>query len=267
MSGSPSPTLAVSVSFNPSGASSTLDGSHHDEDEQVRLTAPPGRRVLVVDDEPTVREVLCAYLDRGGFDVAEASDGPGALRAIRDQKPDLVLLDLMLPELDGLSVLTEIRQDSSVPVIVLTALADEGDRVLGLELGADDYVVKPFSPREVTARVNAVLKRSSSPDQPTRRLGFEGLSIDEATREVLVAGRHVELTPKEFDLLTFLAASPRQVFSRGQLLEQVWGSSRDWQDPSTVTVHVGRIRQKIEPNPNEPRWLSTVWGVGYRFEP
>lgn len=223
--------------------------------------------MLVVDDEPTVREVLCAYLDRGGFQVAEASDGAGALQAVRDQKPDLVLLDLMLPEVDGLSVLTEIRRDSSVPVIVLTALADEGDRVLGLELGADDYVVKPFSPREVTARVKAVLKRSSLPTQPTRLLEFDGLSIDGATREVVVLGRQVEMTPKEFDLLSFLASSPRQVFSRGQLLEQVWGSSRDWQDPSTVTVHIGRIRSKIESNPNEPRWLTTVWGVGYRFEP
>ncbi len=223
--------------------------------------------MLVVDDEDTVREVLCAYLDRGGFDVAEASDGPGALRAVREQRPDLVLLDVMLPEIDGLSVLTEIRQDSAVPVIMLTALADEGDRVLGLELGADDYVVKPFSPREVTARVKAVLKRASAPDRPTLRLDYEGLSIDSASRDVMVMGRAIELTPKEFDLLSFLAASPRQVFSRGQLLEQVWGSSREWQDPSTVTVHVGRVRQKIEDNPNAPRWLTTVWGVGYRFEP
>ena len=233
----------------------------------MRVTAPPGGRVLVVDDEPTVREVLCAYLDRGGFDVAEAADGPAAIRAVRELQPDLVVLDLMLPQLDGLSVLTEIRQDSTVPVIVLTALADEGDRVLGLELGADDYVVKPFSPREVTARVKAVLKRAASDGSPTDRLEFDGLSIDGATREVVVDGRQVELTPKEFDLLSFLASSPRQVFSRGQLLEQVWGSSREWQDPSTVTVHVGRVRQKIESNPNEPRWLSTVWGVGYRFEP
>lgn len=253
--------------FSPLEASFVSDDSELDQDPQMRLAASPGGRVLVVDDEPTVREVLCAYLDRGGFDVAEAADGPAALRAVRDQRPDLVLLDLMLPEIDGISVLTEIRQDSSVPVIVLTALADEGDRVLGLELGADDYVVKPFSPREVTARVKAVLKRASSQDRPTDRLDFDGLSIDGATREVKVGGLEVELTPKEFDLLSFLAASPRQVFSRGQLLEHVWGSSREWQDPSTVTVHIGRIRQKIEPNPNQPRWVSTVWGVGYRFEP
>ena len=233
----------------------------------MRLTASPGGRVLVVDDEPNVREVLCAYLDRGGFDVSEAADGPGAIRAVRELRPDLVLLDLMRPQIDGLSVLTEIRQDSSVPVIVLTALADEGDRVLGLELGADDYVVKPFSPREVTARVKAVLKRAAPTATSTDRLEFDGLSIDGATREVVVDGLRVELTPKEFDLLSFLASSPRQVFSRGQLLEQVWGSSRDWQDPSTVTVHIGRVRQKIESNPNEPRWLGTVWGVGYRFQP
>ena len=233
----------------------------------MRLAAPEASKVLVVDDESNVREVLSAYLVRGGFEVTEAADGRTALEAVRDLRPDLVLLDLMLPEIDGLSVLGEIRRDSSVPVILLTALSEESDRVVGLELGADDYVVKPFSPREVTARVKAVLKRVSEPDRFEDRLQFGDLSIDGRTREVRVRDENIELTPKEFDLLAFLASSPRQVFSRGQLLEHVWGSSRDWQDPSTVTVHVGRIRQKIEANPNEPCWVTTVWGVGYRFEP
>jgi DNA-binding response OmpR family regulator len=233
----------------------------------MRLTAPTGSKVLVVDDEQNVREVLCAYLDRGGFEVTEAADGRAALQAISDHEPDLVLLDLMLPGIDGLSVLGEIRRENPIPVILLTALAEESDRVVGLEMGADDYVVKPFSPREVTARVKAVLKRVAEPDQFGDRLQFEDLSIDGRTREVRVREETVELTPKEFDLLAFLASSPRQVFSRGQLLEHVWGSSREWQDPSTVTVHVGRIRQKIETYPNHPRWITTVWGVGYRFEP
>lgn len=242
-------------------------GDERDSDDQMRLQAPMGSKVLVVDDESNVREVLCAYLDRGGFEVTEAADGRAALDAIQTLDPDLVLLDLMLPEIDGLSVLSEIRRDSTVPVILLTALAEESDRVVGLEMGADDYVVKPFSPREVTARVKAVLKRTTEPYRFDDRRQFGDLSIDGRTREVRVQGIAVDLTPKEFDLLAFLASSPKQVFSRGQLLEHVWGSSRDWQDPSTVTVHVGRIRQKIEADPNEPRWVTTVWGVGYRFEP
>lgn len=233
----------------------------------MRTPSLTGRRVLVVDDEKTVRQVLAAYLDRGGFRVGEATTGSEALDLIQDWRPDLVLLDLMLPEIDGLSVLSEIRRESSVPVILLTALTDEADRVLGLEMGADDYVVKPFSPREVTARVKAVLKRISEPPSFADRMTFDGLEIDGATREVRVGGRSLDLTPKEFDLLAFLASSPRQVFSRGQLLKQVWDSSSEWQDPSTVTVHVRRVRQKIEPDPDDPSWILTVWGVGYRFEP
>lgn len=253
------------MSFIPDRASSKKDDRA--VDEHMRLAPPPGSKVLVVDDESNVREVLCAYLDRGGFEVTEAADGPAALLAVKELEPDLVLLDLMLPEVDGLSVLSEIRRDSDVPVILLTALAEESDRVVGLEMGADDYVVKPFSPREVAARVKAVLKRTSEPRRFDDQLVFDELSIDGRTREVRVRGRRIELTPKEFDLLAFLASSPRQVFSRGQLLQHVWGSSRDWQDPSTVTVHVGRVRQKIEADPTHPRWVATVWGVGYRFEP
>jgi DNA-binding response OmpR family regulator len=223
-------------------------------------------RVLVVDDEPMVREVVAAYLAREGFLVDEAADGETALGKIRDGRPDLVVLDVMLPEIDGFSLLGELRKSTDVPVILLTARDEEPDRVLGLELGADDYVVKPFSPRELAARVRSVLRRSRTP-VPDERFEFEGLAIDGATREVIVDGSRVELTPKEFDLLAFLAASPRQVFSRGQLLEHVWDSSPDFQDPSTVTVHVRRIRRKIESDPDRPQRITTVWGVGYRFEP
>ena len=226
-----------------------------------------GKRVLLVDDEPTVREVVAAYLERDGFVVLEAENGRDALLTL-DRQPDLVLLDVMIPEVDGFSVLRRVRAVSDVPVILLTARGDEPDRVLGLELGADDYVVKPFSPRELTARVKTVLRRSrGSSGFEGDRLEFGDLTIDPTTREVTVAGQRVAMRPLEFDLLYFLARSPRQVFTRSQLLEQVWESSSDWQDTSTVTVHVRRVRTKIEPDPNHPRWLETVWGVGYRFEP
>jgi DNA-binding response OmpR family regulator len=229
---------------------------------------PDGRplRVLVVDDEPMVREVVVSYLERDGFKVAEAADGETALRLVLEGRPDLVVLDVMLPAIDGLEVLAQIRKRIDVPVILLTARTDEVDRILGLELGADDYVVKPFSPRELAARVRSVLRRSRPP-AASPKLEFDGLVIDGTTRDVLVGGDVIEMTPKEFDLLVFLASSPRQVFSRTQLLEQVWDSSPDYQDPSTVTVHIRRIRQKIEANPDEPRWVCTVWGVGYKFEP
>lgn len=227
----------------------------------------PAERILVVDDEPMVREVVVAYLEREGFRVFEASTGTGALQQIARQRPDLVVLDVMLPEIDGFGVLSELRKSDDIPVILLTARTEEPDRVLGLELGADDYVVKPFSPRELAARVRSVLRRSTTPTAPPEVLRFDGLVIDEQAREVAVNDEAIEMTPKEFDLLAFFARSPRQVFSRGQLLEQVWDSSADWQDPSTVTVHVRRLRRKIESNPDDPRWITTVWGVGYRFEP
>ncbi len=224
------------------------------------------RRILVVDDEPMVREVLVSYLERDGYAVDEAADGQGALELAKTTKPDLILLDVMLPELDGFAVLTRIRQDSSVPVILLTARSEEPDRIVGLELGADDYVVKPFSPREVVARVRSVLRRThSSPIED--RLEFDGLVVDGSSREVRVLGEPVELTPMEFDLLAYLAASPRTARSRSNLLENVWDSSPEYQDPSTVTVHVARLRQKIEKDPDAPRWVTTVRGVGYRFEP
>ena len=224
-------------------------------------------RVLVVDDEPMVREVVTAYLERDGYRVQCATTGPEALDALRASPPDLVVLDVMLPGVDGLEILRRVRADADVPVILLTARTEETDRVLGLELGADDYVVKPFSPRELSARVRSVLRRSRTTEPQPTRLEFDGVVIDGTTRELSIDGRVVELTPKEFDLIAFLASSPRQVFSRGQLLEQVWDSSMDYQDPSTVTVHIRRLRQKIEPIPADPRWLKTVWGVGYKFEP
>ena len=224
--------------------------------------------VLVVDDEPTVREVVAGYLRRDGHDVLEAADGVAAMELFATDPPDLIVLDMMLPGVNGLDILRRVRAASDVPVIMLTARAEESDRVAGLELGADDYVVKPFSPRELAARVNGVLRRTSGRSVTARGpMVFDGLEIDPLSREVTMNGRTIEMTPKEFDVLAFLAASPRQVFSRAQLLESVWQSSPDWQDPATVTVHVRRIRNKIEDDPETPRWITTVWGVGYRFEP
>lgn len=225
------------------------------------------RRVLVVDDEATVGEVVAAYLDRDGYRVSEAADGKQALEMIDAERPDLIVLDVMLPGNDGLNILATVRRTMTTPVILLTARADEADRIVGLEMGADDYVIKPFSPRELAARVKAVLKRAAEPQVASAELLFDGLSIDGRTRDVTVEGTPVELTPREFDLLHFLASSPRRVFSRAQILNRVWGSSPDWQDPATVTVHVGRVRQKIEVDASDPRWVTTVWGVGYRFEP
>ena len=233
----------------------------------MALTDFQGRSVLVVDDEPMVREVVAAYLTRDGFSVTEAADGRSAIEHVDTQPVDLIVLDVMLPEADGLSVLTAIREQGDTPVILLTARGEESDRVLGLELGADDYLVKPFSPRELAARVRAVLKRTMGPAQRGDRVDFDEIGIDPALRQVVVAGVPVELTPKEFDLLFFLASSPRQVFSRAQILDHVWDSNSDWQDPSTVTVHIRRLRQKIEDDPQSPRRLITVWGVGYRFDP
>ncbi|MEN8114696.1 MAG: response regulator transcription factor [Actinomycetota bacterium] len=225
--------------------------------------------VLVVDDEEIVREVVCTYLEQEGYATRQAAAGLEAVELIESERPDLIVLDVMLPEIDGFSILGELRKREDIPVILLTARTEETDRVLGLELGADDYVVKPFSPRELAARVRTVLRRASRTEAPALEptISHEGLEIDTRSREVRVDGDLVDLTAKEFDLLAFLASSPRQVFSRGQLLEHVWDSSTDWQDASTVTVHIRRVRRKIERDPNEPRWISTVWGVGYRFEP
>lgn len=231
----------------------------------IRRAPPSSGLVLVVDDEPIVREVVCRYLRREGFDTREAEDGPQALDAVERFAPSLVVLDVMLPGLDGFDVCRHIRAASDVPVILLTARAEEADRIVGLELGADDYIPKPFSPRELTARVRAVLRRArqTSGERPVRH---GALVIDAATREVTLGGADVLLTAREFDLLWFLASHPRQVFSRDHLLERVWNHVPAI-DTGTVTVHVRRLREKIEDDPGAPRRVQTVWGVGYRFVP
>jgi DNA-binding response OmpR family regulator len=229
------------------------------------------RLVLVVDDEPMLRNLLSRLLRMEGYDVIEAEDGQTALDLVEERRPDLVLLDVMLPARDGLDVLGDLRRTSEVPVILVSALGEEADRVLGLKMGADDYVVKPFSAAELSARIESVLRRTAlrAAPQPaaTNRLAFEGLVVDLQTREVTVRGEKAEMTAKEFDLLAFLAGSPRQVFTREQLLQQVWASSSDWQSDATITEHVRRLRRKIEEDPDNPRWITTVRGVGYRFEP
>lgn len=226
-----------------------------------------GPTVLVVDDEPIVREVLSRYLARGGFAVETAEDGREALERFEAATPDLVLLDLMLPRLDGYEVFTRIRARAPTPVIMLTAKGEETDRLVGLEIGADDYVTKPFSPREVVARVRNVLRRTGSFSSANQSpMTFGDLEIEPRSHEVRLDGHRVALTPKEFDLLHFLAANPGEVFNRVQLLEELWDFAFDG-DPSTVTVHIRRLREKLEADPAKPRHLVTVWGVGYRFDP
>lgn len=225
--------------------------------------------ILVVDDEASVVEVVCLYLERDGFRVRVARDGLQALQAIRESLPALVVLDLMLPQVDGLEIMRRLRDTGTdVPVIMLTARRLETDRIYGLELGADDYVVKPFSPAELVSRVKAVLRRvyGSNAQSVERPLTFGDLSINPKTRIVQVQQRPVDLTATEFNLLWFMANHPRQVFKRDQLLENVWGFS-EYVDPSTVTVHIRRLREKIEADPGNPRFLLTVWGVGYKFSP
>lgn len=223
--------------------------------------------MLVVDDEPMVREVLARYLEKEGFAVDVAEDGEEALSAYEASRPDLVLLDLMLPRLDGLEVFRRMRTLGPTAIIMLTAKGEETDRVVGLELGADDYVTKPFSPREVVARVRAVLRRSGAPTLEQRDVVTIGdLEIDGPKREVRRGGDAVKLTRKEFDLLHLLASNPGRTFTRSELLEEVWDFAWDG-DTNTVTVHVRRLREKIEDDPSEPCHLVTVWGVGYRFDP
>jgi DNA-binding response OmpR family regulator len=222
--------------------------------------------VLVVDDEPIVRDVVVRYLKREGFDTLEAGDGDTARELIERSPPELVVLDLMLPGTDGLALCRWIRSRGELPVIMLTARGEEADRIVGLELGADDYVTKPFSPRELAARVRTVLRRSGRSAGPAERLAFGRLVIDAGTREARVDDRLLRLTAKEFDLLFFLASNPRHVFSRDQLMARVWGYEAAL-DTGTVTVHIRRLRAKIELDPAKPRHLETVWGVGYRFVP
>lgn len=227
---------------------------------------PSHVRLLVVDDDDDVRQMLARLLSAEGFRVSEATTGEEVVEALATRPPDLIVLDVMLRHQNGFDLLTSIRRNHETPVILLTGRDRESDRVLGLRLGADDYVVKPFSPDELVARISSVLRRSNSNHQPKGIMEFGPLSIDPTTREVHLSGELVETTAKEFDLLAFLARSPKQVFTREQLLAQVWGSSSSWQDAGTVTEHVRRIRRKLCEDGGED-WIRTVRGIGYRFEP
>lgn len=224
------------------------------------------RRVLVVDDEPHIRAVLRGYLEADGFAISEAADGESAVRAVRDEHPDLVLLDVMLPGIDGLEALRQVRAFSDVYVVLVTARAEEVDKLVGLGVGADDYVTKPFSPREVTARVKAVLRREpgrmGSGDRDLLR--FDGVTIDRAGRSVSRHGRDVTLSTLEFDLLTVLAATPGRVFSRRQLLERVWGYDF-FGDERVVDVHIRSLRARLGDDAGSPELIATVRGVGYKF--
>ena len=227
------------------------------------------KTILVVEDEASIAEVVSLYLQRAGFSVQIAPDGKKAMVLFEREQPDFVILDLMLPEVDGLSLARWLRDRSNVPIIMLTARREEMDRIAGLEMGADDYVVKPFSPQELVSRVRAVMRRlgrDQAEVENERRLSFGDLSIDPRSRVVEVNNVEVELTAKEFDMLYLLARHPKQVFTREQLLDRVWGGSQ-YIDPGTVTVHVRRLREKIEADASKPTRLITVWGVGYKFEP
>ena len=236
------------------------------------MVTPQDARILVVDDDEQLSSLLVLVLEGDGYPVIEARDAAGAIAEVEKGSVDLVVLDISLGEDDGRLVLAKIREMGDLPVIFISGKSDIADRVLGLRLGADDYLAKPFSPVELVARVESVLRRSGgrssgSTSQDGAEDSSKGLWLDELTREVRVDGRDVALTAKEFDLLAFLVRSPRQVFSRGQLLEHVWASRPEWQDEATVTEHVRRVRHKVEHDPEHPRWITTVRGVGYRYEP
>ena len=223
--------------------------------------------IAVVEDEPSISEVVSLYLKRAGYQVQLLADGLAAQEAFFRRMPDLIIMDVMLPGMDGFTLTRSLRDRSNVPIILLTSRREESDRIAGLELGADDYVVKPFSPQELVSRVRAVLRRiskeeKSHTDAPIR---FPGLSMDPQTRSVVAHGKEISLTAKEFDMLYYFIRHPHQVFSRDQLLESIWGLS-EYIDPSTVTVHIRRLREKIEIDPSNPAHLQTVWGVGYKFE-
>lgn len=224
--------------------------------------------ILVVEDEPSISEVVGLYLQRAGYRVIFARDGLEAQVKIESRPPDLIVMDLMLPVINGFELTRWLREKSNIPIIMLTARRDEIDRVTGLEMGADDYVIKPFSPQELVSRVRAVLRRSNiaRTEVSEKPIKFPTLIIDPQTRLITMNNNEISLTAKEFDTLWLLAQHPRQVFSRSQILENVWGIS-DYIDPSTVTVHIRRLREKIEVDPSDPQHLITVWGVGYKFEP
>jgi DNA-binding response OmpR family regulator len=231
------------------------------------------KTILVVDDEATIREVIRRYLERDGFSVREAADGYAALDALAEITPDLIILDLMLPGIDGLTLTRQIHthkrpteRRGRIPIIMLTARGETSDRIRGLDEGADDYVSKPFSPQELVSRIKAVLRRVNEPDSPSAQtVTFGQHIVDPTARTLAIQGQATSLTAKEFDLLWFFVRHPNQVFTRTQLLDQVWGQDF-YGDPSTVTVHIRRLREKIETDPSQPHYLLTVWGVGYKFE-
>ena len=222
------------------------------------------KTVLVVDDEPGIVELARDYLEHAGFGVITATDGPSALTAVRLRKPDVLVLDLGLPGMDGLDVARTIRRDSTLPIIMLPARDDELDRVLGLEIGADDYVTKPFSPRELVARVRAILRRVDRQEEPSDRIEVGAVAIDIARMRVAVAGRTVELTPTEFQLLVALARQPGRIFTRSQLLDAIHGLAFESYERA-IDAHVKNLRRKLEEDPARPRYILTVYGVGYRF--
>ncbi|HEX7612818.1 MAG TPA: response regulator transcription factor [Candidatus Limnocylindrales bacterium] len=222
------------------------------------------RTVLIVDDEPRIAELARDYLEHAGFAVLTAADGPAALMTARTRKPDVIILDLGLPGMDGLAVARTLRRESSVPIVMLTARDDELDRVLGLEIGADDYVTKPFSPRELVARIRAILRRIDRQDEPGDRIETSGVSIDLARMRVEADGRTVDLTPTEFQLLVTLARQPGRIFTRSQLLDAIHGLAFESYERA-IDAHVKNLRRKLEPDPTRPRYVLTVYGVGYRF--
>jgi DNA-binding response OmpR family regulator len=222
------------------------------------------KTVLVVDDEPRIVDLARDYLEHAGFAVITAADGPSALTAARLRKPDVMVLDLGLPGMDGLDVARALRRESDVPIVILTARDDEFDRILGLEIGADDYVIKPFSPRELVARIRAILRRVDRQNEPNDRIEVAGVSIEISRMKVEVAGRIVELTPTEFQLLLTLARQPGRIFTRSQLLDAIHGLSFESYERA-IDAHVKNLRRKLEPDPSRPRFVLTVYGVGYRF--
>jgi two-component system response regulator ResD len=224
--------------------------------------------VLVVDDEPTILDVVGRYMEHAGYETLRAADGPEALRLAAAHRPDLVVLDLMLPGIDGIEVMRQLHEAPGprIAVILLTARGEESDRLVGLRQGADDYVVKPFSPAELVARVDAVLRRVSPPDDEAPPIEHGPLRVEPASRRVLLDGEELSLTMREFDLLAYLAMHPGRVYSRDQLMEAVWGE-HVFTDTSTVTVHIRRLRAKLGEDPAAPRFIETVWGVGYRLKP
>lgn len=224
-------------------------------------------RLMVVEDDAEMRELLVQHLSLDGHDVEAVGDSASAITALSRYEPDLMLLDIMLGNEDGRDLLLELRRMSDVPVVFLTGRGHEIDKIAGLKMGADDYIVKPFSPGELSARVESLLRRTRRAKKPSGIADFGGLRIDFVAREVEVDNKVVDLTPKEYETLAFLAASPRRAYTRGQLLTNVWSSSTEWQGEATVTEHIRRLRRKIESDPDRPQWITTVRGVGYRFEP